>query len=64
MVADKCGKMLSNGKFYVVDKDNSENKQFQWVEDLLKQPNVLQTGKQFNKNVEILLKVFGRCRLR
>lgn len=61
MVVDKCGKMLSNGKFYVVDKDNSENKQFQWVADLLKQPNVLQTGKQFNKLVEIQLKAFGRC---
>lgn len=61
MVVDKCGKLFANGKYYVVDKNNNTNTKYKWLEDLLKQPNVLQTGKQFGKQVEITLKVFGRC---
>lgn len=74
-VVDKCGKMFSNGKFYVVDSNDNEhntpiNKDgkrdplystYQDIRNLLKRPNPLQSGRQFNKQVEITLKTFGFC---
>lgn len=70
---DKCGSLFSNGRFYVVDQDNNEHNspkdkngksdalypKYQKIRSLLSKPNPLQSGRQFNKQVEICLKTFG-----
>lgn len=72
---DKCGSLFSNGRFYVVDQDNNEHNspkdkngkfdalypKYQKIRSLLSKPNPLQSGRQFNKQVEICLKTFGFC---
>lgn len=60
-VIDKSGTLLSNGKFYVMDKDGNESTSNEDIRALLKNPNALQTGKQFLKQVEMSLKLFGYC---
>ncbi|MDD6210504.1 MAG: phage portal protein [Bacteroidales bacterium] len=62
-VMDKCGSMFSNGRFYVQDKDGNEKEtpDYRKIRTLLRRPNLLQSGRQFNKEVEICLKTFGRC---
>ena len=65
-VVERCGSMFSNGRFYVTDKDDNEHldngdNKYNKIRALLKQPNPIQSGKQFNKQVEISLKTFGFC---
>jgi len=60
-VIDKVGSLFSKGKYYVVDKDNNELESYDNIRNLLNNPNVLQTGKQFSKQVEMCLKLFGYC---
>ena len=59
----KCGKLFSNGKFYVVDEDNNDvtTAEAKKIIQLLKKPNPLQSGKVFNRQVELTLKLYGRC---
>lgn len=61
MVADRCGRMMENGRYYVVDSKGNEKPRFGDIERLLSRPNALQNGKMFLKQVEIYLKVFGYC---
>lgn len=61
MIADRCGSMIRNGKYYVVDKNGNENPRFADIERLLRFPNIMQSGKAFLKQVEINLKAFGYC---
>lgn len=61
MVVDRCGSMMRNGKFYVVDKNDNEKPRYKDIENLLARPNVIQSGKAFLKQVEIYLKAFGFC---
>lgn len=60
-VIDKAGTLLSNGKFYVMDKEGNESTSNEDIRLLLKNPNALQTGKQFLKQIEMSLKLFGFC---
>lgn len=65
-VIERCGSMFSNGKFYVTDKDGNEylddeKGKYGKIRSLLKHPNPIQSGRQFNKQVEITLKTFGFC---
>jgi len=60
-VIDKAGSLFSNGRFYVVDKDGNESESNNDIDRLLKNPNVMQTGRQFFKQVEMSLKLFGYC---
>lgn len=65
-VIERCGSMFSNGKFYVTDKDGNEHLdnekgKYSKIRSLLKHPNPIQSGRQFNKQVEITLKTFGFC---
>lgn len=65
-VIERCGSMFSNGKFYVTDKDGNEHLDYEKgkygkIRSLLKHPNPIQSGRQFNKQVEITLKTFGFC---
>lgn len=65
-VIERCGSMFSNGKFYVTDKDgneylDNEKGKYSKIRSLLKHPNPIQSGRQFNKQVEITLKTFGFC---
>lgn len=74
-VVDRSGSMLSNGRFYVVDQNGNEHSarktkdgkvdslydKFQKVRQLLSRPNPLQSGRQFNKQVEIFVKAYGFC---
>ena len=64
-VVERCGSMFSNGRFYVTDKEDNEHldgdNKYNKIRTLLKQPNPIQSGKQFNKQVEITLKTFGFC---
>lgn len=71
----KAGSMFSNGRFYVVDSDGNEHNsyktkdgktdslfyRYQKIRALLRKPNLLQSGRQFNKQIEINLKAFGFC---
>ncbi|KAA6348645.1 hypothetical protein EZS27_003878 [termite gut metagenome] len=57
----KTGSLFSNGRFYIADKDGNEAKQHDDIRTLLKKPNPLQTGRQFFKQVEMCLKLFGYC---
>lgn len=61
MVADRCGSMIRNGKYYVVDKNDNERPRYSDIVNLLEHPNVMQNGKAFLKQVEMYLKVFGYC---
>lgn len=63
IVAERCGSYFSNGRFYVTDKDGNEGNSSvsKAIRQLLKKPNLLQSGKQFTKQIEICLKVFGYC---
>lgn len=59
MVIDRCGELMKNGVYYVVDsKDNSVNNE---ILSLLNAPNVLQNGKAFLKQMEMFLKCYGFC---
>lgn len=60
-VIGKIGSLFSNGKFYVMDKDGNESSSYENIRNLLSNPNVLQTGRQFFKQVEMCLKLFGYC---
>lgn len=60
-VIHKCGSLFSNGKYYVQDKDGNEKRSFENIRKLLLKPNVLQSGRQFMKQIEITLKTFGFC---
>ena len=65
-VVDRCGSMFANGRFYVTDKSDNEHlgrgdNKYNRVRNLLNRPNPIQSGKQFNKQVEICLKTFGFC---
>ena len=61
MVADRIGSMMRNGKYYVVDKNDNERPRYKDIEALLAKPNLMQNGKSFLKQVEIMLKVYGFC---
>ena len=61
MVADRIGSMMRNGKYYVVDKNDNERPRYKDIEALLAKPNLMQGGKSFLKQVEIMLKVYGFC---
>lgn len=61
MVADRCGSMIRNGKYYVVDKNENESPRFNDILNILNRPNPMQSGKAFIKQIEIYLKVFGYC---
>ena len=66
-VTDRAGSMFSNGKFYVVDKNDNEHgmyktrdgktdslyPRFEKMRRFLSRPNPLQSGRQFNKQVEL-----------
>lgn len=60
-VFEKCGNMLSNGRYYVVDDEGNEDSRYEGIRMLLKNPNPLQDGKTFLKSVERTLKIFGYC---
>ena len=60
-VIDKIGSLFANGKYYVVDKDGNELTSNEDIVKLLNNPNPIQTGTQFAKQVEMTLKVFGFC---
>lgn len=60
-VIDRAGKMMMNGKFYVVDKNGNEKPRFNEVKELLEQPNVMQNGRSFLYQVESSLKAYGFC---
>ncbi len=74
-VTDRAGSMFSNGKFYVVDKNDNEHgmyktrdgktdslyPRFEKMRRFLSRPNPLQSGRQFNKQVEMTMKAFGFC---
>lgn len=60
-VIDKIGSFFSNGKYYVTDIDGNESPKHDDIRNLLKRPNLLQTGKQFSKQIEMSLKLFGYC---
>ena len=61
MVVDRCGSMMRNGKYYVVDKTDNERPRYNDIVSLLDKPNPMQNGKAFLKQVEMYLKVFGLC---
>ena len=61
VVADRIGSMMRNGKYYVVDKNDNERPRYKDIEALLAKPNLMQDGKSFLKQVEIMLKVYGFC---
>lgn len=61
MVMDRCGNMMRNGKYYVVDKNGNEKPRYNDILSLLNKPNFLQDGKAFIKQVEIYLRTFGFC---
>ena len=61
VVADRIGSMMLNGKYYVVDKNDNERPRYKDIEALLAKPNLMQNGKSFLKQVEIMLKVYGFC---
>lgn len=64
-VVSRIGSMASDGKPYVVDKDNNEiqdatNKA---IRDILNNPNPMQDFSQFTKAVEMYVKLHGFCPL-
>lgn len=61
MVLDHCGRMMQNGRYYVTDANGNEKRSFKDIVDLLNRPNVLQSGRVFIKQVEIMLRCFGFC---
>lgn len=61
MVIDRCGRMMQNGRYYVTDKNGNEKRSFNDIVSLLDRPNVLQNGRSFLKQVEIMLRCFGFC---
>lgn len=61
MVIDRCGTMMRNGRLYVVDKNNNEKPRYADILNLLKKPNVMQSGKAFFKQTEMYLRTFGFC---
>lgn len=61
MVLDHCGRMMQNGRYYVTDANGNEKRSFRDIVDLLNRPNVLQSGRTFIKQVEIMLRCFGFC---
>lgn len=73
-VVDRVGSMFSNGRLYVVDDNGNEHgmyrvdgkidrmfERYDRVRRLLSRPNPLQSGRQFNKQVEMTMKSFGFC---
>lgn len=58
---DRIGKMFSNARIYVVDKDGNEQAKYKDVVSILNKPNPLQTRKSFLKEIERNLTVFGYC---
>lgn len=60
-VIDRAGKMMMNGKFYVVDANGNEKPRFRDVKALLEHPNVMQNGRSFLYQVETYLKAYGFC---
>ena len=61
MVCTRCGQMLQNGRYYVTDAKGNEKRSYKDIVSLLQNPNPLQTGRAFLKDVEIMLKCFGYC---
>ena len=61
MVVDRCGSMMRNGKYYVVDKNDNERPRYNDIVSLLDKPNPMQNGKAFLKQVEMYLKAFEFC---
>lgn len=61
IVIHKAGSLFANGRYYVMDADGNESTQHDDIRMLLKHPNVLQSGKQFSKQIEMSLKLFGFC---
>lgn len=61
MVVDRCGSMMRNGKYYVVDKNDNERPRYNDIVSLIDKPNPMQNGKAFLKQVEMYLKAFGFC---
>lgn len=63
MVINRCGSFFSNVKYYVQDKDGNEptSANAEKIRNLLKKPNILQSGKSFTKQIEVCLKTFGYC---
>lgn len=64
-VLSRIGSMASDGRPYVVDKDNNEiqdatNKA---IRDILNNPNPMQDFSQFTKAVEMYVKLHGFCPL-
>lgn len=60
-VIDRCGKMMMNGKFYVVDKNGNEKPRYSDVRSLLSNPNPMQNGRSFLYQVESSLRCYGFC---
>lgn len=61
MVIDRCGSMMRNGRFYVVDKNNNEKPRYKDIFNLLKKPNTMQNWGSFIKQIEMYLRTFGFC---
>lgn len=61
LAVDKRASMFSNGKIYIQDKDGNESETNREARKLLKQPNFLQTEKQFLKQVEATFALYGFC---
>lgn len=62
-VLNRCGNLSKNGRFYIQDKDGNEpsTKEAKDIRKLLLKPNFFQSGRQFLKQVETTLKLFGYC---
>ena len=43
MVADRCGSMIRNGKYYVVDENDNEKPSFKDIVNILNRPNPMQS---------------------
>lgn len=63
MVLNRAGSYFSNGRIYVQDKDGNEpiGGDAEKIRQLLKKPNLFQSGKQFAKQIESTIKLFGFC---
>lgn len=65
MVIERTGSLLSNGRFYLMDKEGNdiEGGEAEQLKTLLDHPNPINTGSQFLKEIEINLKLYGYCPL-
>lgn len=54
---------FSNGKLWIMDMDGKEVEisKYQWLYDLLEQPNPLQSGDQWRSQLYAYLQIYGWC---